>query len=171
MKINGIVSTGIGKTRDRWWPVSIATCGRLGYFPVAPGTLGAAVGLVPVVLIGRLGVSPVRQSLVLGVTAAVIFAVGVGAATRAEKFFGRTDPGHVVIDEVVGQMVTFLAMPGAGWKLILAGFVLFRAFDVVKPFPARRAEHLPGGWGIMTDDVVAGVYSLLALALLGYVLK
>lgn len=153
------------------WPIQLATCGGIGYFPIAPGTLGAAVGLVPVVLVGRVGISPAWQSLALGLTAAVIFAAGVGAATRSEKFFGRTDPGHVVIDEVVGQMVTFLAMPNAGWKLIVAGFVLFRIFDVIKPFPAGRAEHLPGGWGIMTDDVVAGVYGAGALALLGYALK
>jgi phosphatidylglycerophosphatase A len=100
-----------------------------------------------------------------------IFFVGAWAAGRAEKFFGRTDPGHVVIDEVAGQLITFLARPDASWKWLLAGFVLFRFFDVVKPFPARRAERLRGGWGIMTDDVLAGLYGMAALLVLGAVLK
>jgi phosphatidylglycerophosphatase A len=100
-----------------------------------------------------------------------IFVIGVWAASRAERFFGRTDPGHVVIDEVAGQVITFLAQPQASWKWLLAGFVLFRFFDVVKPFPARRAERLPAGWGIMTDDVLAGLYSLAALVVLGHLLK
>jgi phosphatidylglycerophosphatase A len=69
----------------------------------------------------------------------------------------------VVIDEVVGQMVTLLAWPDASWKLLLAGFVLFRILDVIKPFPAGRAENAPGGWGIMLDDVIAGAYGLALL--------
>jgi phosphatidylglycerophosphatase A len=77
----------------------------------------------------------------------------------------------VVIDEVVGQMITFLATPRVTWKGLLAGFILFRAFDIVKPFPARRAERFPGGWGIMLDDVVAGLYSLVVLVILGRFIK
>ncbi len=100
-----------------------------------------------------------------------IFALGVWAAGHAERFFDRIDPGEVVIDEVVGQIITFLARPDAPGKYLLAGFILFRIFDVVKPFPVRRAERLPGGWGIMLDDVVAGVYSLAALSLFGLRLK
>jgi phosphatidylglycerophosphatase A len=107
----------------------------------------------------------------LAAAAVGIFFLGVWAASGAEKYFGRVDPGHVVIDEVVGQLLTFLVRPDASWKWLLAGFVLFRIFDVVKPFPARQAERLPGGWGIMTDDVVAGLYSLAAVLILGYALK
>jgi phosphatidylglycerophosphatase A len=77
----------------------------------------------------------------------------------------------VVIDEVAGQMVAFLLVPHASWKLLLAGFALFRFFDVTKPFPAGRAERLPGGWGIMVDDVIAGAYALGALAFLGYIIR
>jgi phosphatidylglycerophosphatase A len=77
----------------------------------------------------------------------------------------------VVIDEVAGQMITFLARPDASWKWLLAGFLLFRLFDVLKPFPAGRAERLPGGWGIMTDDVVAGGYALAALLVLEIFLR
>ena len=78
---------------------------------------------------------------------------------------------QVVIDEVAGQMITFLARPDGGWRWWLAGFVVFRILDVLKPFPAGRAEHLPGGWGVMTDDVIAGFYSLATLLLLGFVFK
>jgi phosphatidylglycerophosphatase A len=151
--------------------VWIATCGGVGYFPIAPGTAGSAVGIALVAALGRAELGPGWTWVLLGAAAVSIFVVGLWAAGRAEKFFGRTDPGHVVIDEVAGQVITFLAQPEASWKWLLAGFVLFRFFDVIKPFPARRAERLPGGWGIMTDDVLAGLYSLAALAALGHLLK
>lgn len=151
--------------------VWIATCGGVGYFPVAPGTAGSAVGIVLVAALGRADLAPVGSWVLLAGAALSIFFVGAWAAGRAEKFFGRTDPGHVVIDEVAGQLITFLARPDASWKWLLAGFVLFRFFDVVKPFPARRAERLRGGWGIMTDDVLAGLYGMAALLVLGAVLK
>ena len=77
----------------------------------------------------------------------------------------------MVIDEVVGQMVTLLAYPRVGWKGLVAAYLLFRLIDVVKPFPARRLEHLKGGWGIMLDDVAAGGWSLIAFGLLGHWLK
>jgi phosphatidylglycerophosphatase A len=100
-----------------------------------------------------------------------IFILGVWAASGAEKFFGQPDPHYVVIDEVVGQMLTFLARPHSSWKWLLIGFILFRIFDVAKPFPVRQAERLPAGWGIMMDDVAAGIYSLAVLLLLSYLLK
>ena len=98
-----------------------------------------------------------------------LFAVGVWSAGKAEKVFGRVDPGQVVIDEVAGQIITFIATPRIGWMGLIAGFILFRVFDIVKPFPARQAERFPGGWGIMLDDVVAGLYSLIVLTILGRV--
>ena len=97
--------------------------------------------------------------------------MGIWAASQTERLSGRKDPGKVVIDEVAGQMITFLARPDGGWRWWLAGFVVFRILDVLKPFPAGRAEHLPGGWGVMTDDVIAGFYSLATLLLLGFVFK
>ena len=148
----------------------IATFAGIGNLRV-PGTFGAAAGLGIVVALTRLPVARSWLPVIVALVAAAVFAVGVWAAGRTERFFGRTDPGQIVVDEVVGQMVTVLARPDAPWKWLLAGFVLFRIFDVVKPFPARRAEHLPGGWGVMTDDVIAGVYSLATLALLGLALK
>jgi phosphatidylglycerophosphatase A len=97
--------------------------------------------------------------------------VGVWASGEAEKVLGGTDPGPAIIDELVGQIVTFLARPGASWKLLLAGFVVFRILDIIKPFPAGRAEKAPGGWGIMLDDVIAGGYSLALLCLLGLLIR
>jgi phosphatidylglycerophosphatase A len=149
------------------WPVRVATCGAIGYLPI-PGTFGAAVGLGLVVAAARLHLPRAGSSILVGTAAAAVFGLGVWAAQEAEGFFAARDPRYVVIDEVVGQMVTYLANPQASWRWLLTGFVVFRILDVVKPFPARRAEHLPGGWGIMTDDVVAGLYSLAALLLLGF---
>lgn len=117
---------------------------------------------------------PLHHAAAIGVLAATslaLCALGVWAAGKAEDFFGRTDPGHVVVDEVVGQMLTFLLFPHATWKWLLGGFLLFRAFDIVKPFPARQAERIPRGWGIMLDDVIAGLYSLAVLALIGLVVR
>jgi phosphatidylglycerophosphatase A len=151
--------------------VWIATCFGVGYFPLAPGTAGSAVGLGLVVGIGRLPVARHWQAAIVAAAAIAIGALGVWAAGEAEKYFGHVDPGQVVIDEVVGQMVTLLLQPDATWKWLLAGFVLFRLFDVAKPFPARRLEHSQDGWGIMLDDVAAGAYGLGALALLGWALK
>lgn len=105
----------------------------------------------------------------LAAVSLVLFVVGVWAAGEAEKYFGRTDPGQVVIDEVVGQMLTVLLIPHATWKWLLGGFLLFRAFDIVKPFPARQAERIPRGWGIMVDDVIAGLYGLAVLTVIGLV--
>ncbi len=151
--------------------VQVATCGGVGYFPAAPGTAGSAVGVALVAAFGRLPVEVPWLLVALGAGVVGVFFLGVWSGGHAERFFGRIDPRFVVIDEVAGQMVTFLARPDASWKWLLAGFVLFRVFDVLKPFPARRAERLPGGWGIMLDDVVAGAYSLVTLLVLGLLMR
>ena len=103
---------------------------------------------------------------VLVTVAVVLLAVGVWAAGKAEDFFGRTDPGQIVLDEVVGQILTVLLIPSLTWKWLLGGLLLFRALDVLKPFPARQAERIPRGWGIMLDDVIAGVYGLVLLSVI-----
>jgi phosphatidylglycerophosphatase A len=137
--------------------VFIATAGYCGYFPIAPGTAGSAAGLVVYLLIRWAG-SPIAEAAAI----AVIFAAGTWAATRAERYFGGIDPGPVVIDEVLGMLITLAFIP-AGWSAALAGFLLFRVFDVIKPFPADRLEKFHGGFGIMADDAMAGVYANLAL--------
>ena len=147
----------------------IATAGGAGYFPIAPGTAGSLVGVAVVVGLAQL---PLRGTAAVGTLAAaslVLFGLGVWAAGKAEEFFGRTDPGQVVMDEVVGQMLTFLLLPHASWKWLLGGFLLFRAFDILKPFPARQAERIRRGWGIMLDDVIAGGYGLAVLAVIGLI--
>ena len=143
--------------------VLLATAGGAGYVPFAPGTAGSAVGLVVYLLIR--GWPPAWQAgLVLAISV-----IGVWASDVAARHFGREDPSEVVIDEVAGQLVTLL-FTGAGPMAAVIGFVLFRALDVVKPWPARSFERFPGGIGIMADDLMAGVYGQLLLRGLAYVL-
>jgi phosphatidylglycerophosphatase A len=146
--------------------VWIATCGPIGDIPIAPGTFGSAVGLGVVLALAQLPLGGAARTAALAALAAVILAVGIWASGKAEEFFGRKDPGQAVIDEVTGQLITFLSVSyrvRLTWKWSLAGLVLFRIFDILKPPPARNLERLPGGWGIMMDDCAAGLYSLAIL--------
>jgi phosphatidylglycerophosphatase A len=106
----------------------------------------------------RANVSP----LVELATIAVLLAVGVWSASMTERYVGRTDPGIIVIDEIVGMLLTF-AYLNVGFGSLVFGFVLFRVFDIIKPYPARACERLPGGWGVMADDVVAALYAQAVL--------
>jgi phosphatidylglycerophosphatase A len=135
--------------------LAIATVGGIGYAPFAPGTFGSAAGLVVWWLLGP---SPVRQAVAI----VVIFATGIVTGSVCERHFCRTDPGHVVIDEVAGMLITLLLVP-VGWMGMIGGFLLFRILDVIKPFPADRFEALHGGLGVMADDAMAAVYANLAL--------
>lgn len=144
--------------------ILLATFGYVGYFPFAPGTAGSLAALPLYLLLRWLGF-PFLELVV----AAALFAGGVWASHVAEREFGRTDPGYVVIDEVVGQLVTLALIP-VTWQGALLGFLFFRLFDIVKPFPAAQCERLHGGFGIMTDDVVAGLYGNLALRLVIWLL-
>ena len=138
----------------------IATVGGVGYAPIAPGTAGSLVGLV--VLFGvRLVDDPVFE---LSTLLAVVL-VGTWAAGVGERVAGREDPGLVVVDEVAGMLLTMLWIP-LTWLTGIIGFLAFRVFDIIKPFPAGQAERLPGGVGIMADDLVAGVYAWLVVRLL-----
>jgi phosphatidylglycerophosphatase A len=137
--------------------VFLATAGYSGYFPIAPGTVGSAVGLLVYAAVWW------TQSRVLEVVLiAGLFAIGVWAATIAERYFGGIDPGPIVLDEVVGMLITLAFIP-VGPSGALAGFVLFRVFDVIKPFPAARLEKLHGGLGVMADDAMAAVYANVCL--------
>jgi phosphatidylglycerophosphatase A len=140
--------------------VFLATFGYCGYFPIAPGTVGSAAGLLVYLLVWWTGSPVLEVGLIAG-----LFAVGVWAGTTAERFFGGIDPGPVVIDEVVGMLITLAFIP-VGPAAALAGFFLFRISDIIKPFPARRLEALHGGLGVMADDAMAAVYANLALRLL-----
>ena len=129
------------------------------------------MGLALVMAFRQAPLEPLPLTVCLTVFTGLLFVVGVWSAGKAEKVFGREDPGQVVIDEVAGQILTFVATPRVTWIGLIAGFILFRGFDIIKPFPARRAERFSGGWGIMLDDLVAGLYSLLALVILGRLIK
>jgi phosphatidylglycerophosphatase A len=136
--------------------ILVATAFGAGRFPIAPGTVGSAVGVLIYLLIWNW--SPAAQLAVVGATSMV----GVWASSLAERHFGRTDPGQVVIDEVAGQLVT-LVLTGVSLPGVVAGFFLFRILDIFKPWPARRFEDLHGGLGIMADDLMVGLYGNLML--------
>jgi phosphatidylglycerophosphatase A len=138
----------------------IATCGYLGYVPIAPGTFGSAAGLIVFAAARWFGL-PVVEPVVI----VVLFVVGVWSSNVAERHFGGVDPAPVILDEVVGMLITLAFIP-VSVTGALVGFLLFRLFDVVKPWPANRLEALHGGLGIMADDAMAGVYGNLALRLL-----
>jgi phosphatidylglycerophosphatase A len=142
--------------------VFIATVGYIGYFPVAPGTVGSAAGLLVYLLVWWSQTVVVEVGLVL-----ILFCAGVWAGTTAERYFGGIDPGPIVIDEVVGMLITLAFIP-VGMSGAIAGFVLFRIFDVIKPYPADRLERLHGGLGVMADDAMAAVYANLTLRLVSW---
>ncbi len=137
--------------------VFLATAAYAGYFPIAPGTVGSAVGLVVYLLVRQSESVALEVGLIL-----VLFAAGAWAGTIAERYFGGIDPGPIVIDEVVGMLITLVLIP-VGVTGAIAGFVLFRIFDIIKPYPAGRFERLHGGIGVMADDAMAAVYANIAL--------
>src|SRR5688572_33474808 len=137
--------------------VFIATFGYVGFFPVAPGTAGSIAALALYALVRWAGTPALELVIIIAV-----FAIGIWASTRTERALARKDPGPVVIDEVLGMLITLAFMPLSAWG-VAVGFVLFRIFDVIKPFPAGRLEHLPSGLGIMADDAMAGIYGHLVM--------
>ena len=151
------------ETRGRT-AVLVATLFGAGRSPVAPGTFGTLAALPPTVLLARL-LPPWGFAVATGILAVLaVFTSGIAA-----RAMGLKDPRPIVIDEAAGFSVTLLFLPVRGTEglvTILAGFVLFRLMDVLKPPPARRAEDLPGGWGIVVDDLIAGAYANCALRLL-----
>ena len=160
--------------------LAIATVFGLGYLPKAPGTWGSLVGValtafywstpLPAKPFGHFspsvhfGTSPTLIALCVTLLVAIL---GVAAATTAAFYIGTKDPQIVVIDEVSGQLIAYFGIGAAApnWKYLLLGFILFRVFDIWKPFPARQAESLPGGLGIMADDWIAGIYAALGLVI------
>ncbi len=135
----------------------VATGGGSGYLPIAPGTWGSAVGvLLWAALLPLLAVPMAAYSAVV----VAVSALGWWAADRAESLFERRDDGRITVDEVAGMLLALAYLP-LRWDVALAGFLLFRALDIWKPWPARAAERLPGGLGVMADDLVAGAYANL----------
>lgn len=167
--------------------LAVATVG-VGFMPLAPGTWGAAVGVI--IYIGiSVGIKSILNHYafsseivwpllgsphlsVIAILFAVIYfllllliLIGVWGADRSIPLLGNTDPSETVIDEVMGQLVTFLFVPiGVGWWIILFGFLLFRLFDIWKPYPVDKFENLQGGLGVCADDLFAGVYAGICLS-------
>jgi len=129
----------------------IATTFYSGYFPIAPGTVGSFVAVL------ILWFLPTLSWLTLSIISITGFLIGVWAANIAEESWGH-DPGRVNWDEVIGMFITIIVLP-KHWVIYGCGFFIFRFFDIIKPFPVNKMEKLPGGLGIMSDDVMAGIYA------------
>jgi phosphatidylglycerophosphatase A len=140
----------------------VATWFGCGYAPVAPGTAGSLGGLLIAIALAYAGFG----RLTLLAFAVILLAPGIWSASVVAKETNSTDPQIVVVDEVIGQWITLAGTAVYNWKSWLAAFVLFRLLDMWKPAPARQLENLPGGWGIVADDVMAGVYGALAIFVL-----
>jgi phosphatidylglycerophosphatase A len=144
----------------------IGTGMGLGYIPLAPGTMGSLGGCLVAVVIKQYTAWP---DVLLVFLIFLFFLIGVYCSDKLETDWGK-DPSRIVIDEIVGMWIALWALP-SGWLYILAAFILFRFFDIYKPLFIRKLENLKGGWGIMMDDVLAGIYANLAIQLFYLVTK
>jgi len=164
-----------------YFSIGISTFG-VGFVPLAPGTWGSAVGVLIYLFIARIEASAPAYFLpkgwldaqiaawihVLNLTVFLLFCLlGIWASGRATRVFQDKDPQKVVVDEVIGQLIVFLFVPfDISWKLVFAGFLLFRLFDIWKPYPIDALQNLPAGIGVCADDIVAGVYGGVCLSIL-----
>ena len=169
------------KTPLDYFALAVTTCG-VGYIPLAPGTFGSAVGVLIYLLVAFIeakssiyfsqnGWQVAQISAWLHAFNLLLFLLfcllGIWASGRATKLFQNKDPQKVVVDEVIGQLITFLFVPFAvSWHFVLAGFLLFRLFDIWKPYPIDSLQNLPAGIGVCADDILAGVYAGTCLALI-----
>jgi phosphatidylglycerophosphatase A len=135
----------------------IATCGYIGYVPLAPGTFGSLVGLGVFYALRSTGSSAVELGAIV-----ILFIIGIWSGTEAEHHLGGVDPGPVVLDEVVGMLITLALIP-VNLTGAIVGFIVFRVLDVFKPWPSARLEALPGGLGVMADDGMAAIYGNLVM--------
>jgi len=152
---------GASRQRAPLWAKLVATFFGAGLLRPGPGTWGSLVTVLLWWLFTH-WLPPNWQSGTLMVLAALVTLVGIPSAAQVSRASGLKDPQFVVIDEVAGQLITLIAVP-VSWKSLLLGFILFRGFDIVKPPPVRQLERLPEGYGIVLDDVAAGLYALLAM--------
>ncbi len=142
----------------------LGSCAGLGYFPFAPGTVTSLAAAIFFVTIPSFS-----NPEVAGPAIVAVFIAGLWSARVMEGIYGH-DPSRVTIDEFAGQWVTLLLLPG-GWFTAVLGFVAFRVFDILKPEPVNAAQKLPGGWGIMVDDLLAGVYASLSVRIVLWLLS
>ncbi len=159
-----VVNLGEGSRAAPLWATLVATFLGAGRLKPGPGTWGSLATVIAWWVLSHFlphsWILPANVAL-----AALVIAVGIPAATQVARASGSKDPQFVVIDETAGQLITLIGAPLA-WKTFLAGFILFRAFDIVKPPPVRQLEKLPEGTGIVVDDVAAGLYGLAVMQLL-----
>lgn len=149
------------ETKPAGFPaLALATWFGCGYAPIAPGTVGSLGALLPAWLLARYAG---WQPLYFGALALAITLPAVWAAGRTARACGKEDPGLVVVDEVAGQWMALAGAATLDWPAWLGAFLLFRAFDIWKPAPVRQLERLPGGWGVLADDLMAGLYAALVL--------
>jgi phosphatidylglycerophosphatase A len=151
-------TAGASRQRSPSWATLIATFLGIGWLRPGPGTWASAVTMLLWAAMAY-AITPLLRAPIAIALAVLVALIGIPAATRVARGAGAKDPQFVVIDEVVGQLVALIAVPLA-WKSFLAGFILFRVFDILKPPPVRRLETLPEGTGIMMDDLAAGLYAL-----------
>ena len=146
--------------------LNTATLWIAGRGPKAPGTWGSLVAM----LLAPFAFFPLSMGY-RGIVLGAVFVLGSIAASRAEIILGKKDPGSVVIDELLGLWTAYLFFPQLSPLLLFLGFVLFRIFDIAKPWPIRASETwLPGGWSVMLDDVIGGIYAAICLGLLTLVI-
>jgi phosphatidylglycerophosphatase A len=171
----------VKKTFRDYFSLALTTFG-VGYLPYAPGTYGSAVGVGIYLIVAwieeKFSISLIAKGFtdiqitawfhVVNLTVFLLFCIlSIWASGRATKLFQNKDPQKVVVDEVVGQLITFLFIPFAtSWWMILAGFLLFRLFDIWKPYPIDSLQNLPAGIGVCADDILAGVYAGTCLSLI-----
>ncbi len=162
-----------------YFALALTTCG-VGYIPGAPGTYGSLVAVGGYAALrfclldpssGEPSISALAGSvngyLILGVAFVLLIAIGVWASQRSIPLLGNEDPSEAVIDEVMGQLLTLMFLPlNVSWWFVLWGFLLFRVFDILKPFPANKLQNLPGGLGICADDLAAGFYAGVCAAMI-----
>jgi phosphatidylglycerophosphatase A len=166
MKTDPSTSPVQNKNGRKYWAWTVATFFGAGFGKPGPGTWGSVAAVLLWYAYSALA-HPARQTLLLALLAGIALSLllGIPAATIAARESGRHDPQFVVIDEVAGQWIALLFSP-PGWRYALIALVLFRLFDITKPFPVRHLERLPEGWGIVFDDVAAGLYALGVASLL-----
>ena len=155
---------GASRPRAPLWATLIATFCGIGRLHPGPGTWASATTVVLWAAIAHVTPLALRTPLAIAI-ALLVALIGIPAATRVARASAIKDPQFVVIDEVAGQLIALIAVPLA-WKTLLAGFILFRAFDIIKPPPVRQLEKLPEGTGIVLDDVGAGIFALVVMHLL-----
>ncbi|HEY1677276.1 MAG TPA: phosphatidylglycerophosphatase A [Candidatus Sulfotelmatobacter sp.] len=154
----------VASSQSPVWATRIATFFGIGRLRPGPGTWGSAATVLLWALIGHALAPGLRTPSAIGLAAIVIF-IGIPAATLVARAYAAKDPQFIVIDEVAGQLIALISVPFS-WKTFFAAFILFRAFDIVKPPPVRQLEKLPEGFGIVLDDVAAGIYALVVMQLL-----